>query len=96
MPNDYSFTATFASHALATKERAALEKLFRDHAKGYDPDADFAPSRAMVAYGKRLGRGKTFARLPYKPTATRDFSAAIAHAGAVYVGGPWRDLVRVE
>ena len=49
MPNDYSFTATFASHALATKERAALEKLFRDHAKGYDPDADFAPSRAMVA-----------------------------------------------
>ena len=40
--------------------------------------------------------GKTFTRLAYKPTAKGDFSAAIEHAGAVYVGGPWQDLVRVE
>ncbi len=46
-------------------------------------------------YGS-LDDGKTFARLAYSATKGRAFCAAIEHEGAVYVGGPWQDLVRVS
>jgi len=39
--------------------------------------------------------GRSFTRIPYEATAGRSFAAAIAHGGAVYLGGPWQDLVRV-